>query len=73
MKLRVANRYLALELGKRIELSKEYKALEEKLEHLNKRFDIDRISDTPEAREVAEEIGKTNGRLKEILKELVPH
>jgi len=69
----VASRYIALELKKRIELSKEYKALEEKLKHLNIRFDIDKISDAPEAREVAEEIKKTNERLNEILEELVPH
>ena len=69
----MASRYIALELKKRIELSKEYKALEEKLKHLNIRFDIDKISDAPEAREVAEEIKKTNERLNEILEELVPH
>jgi hypothetical protein len=72
---RVACNYLeklGLDYNRMLALSKEYRALEGDIKHLETRFNIDKISDTPEAREVAEEIKKKKERQVEILNELTP-
>jgi hypothetical protein len=72
---RVACNYLeklALDFNKRLELAKEYQNLGERLLHLEKRFDIDKISDTPEAKEVKNEIDEIKKRSQKILEELTP-
>lgn len=63
---------LSLDFNERMELVREYKDLGIQLEHLEKRFDIDKVSDTPEAREVEEEIKKIKNRSQEILEKLTP-
>ena len=69
---RVALNYskLALEFPERIKLVKEHETLSGNLEHLEKRYNIDKISDPAHAIEVKEEIKKAQERLKEILDKL---
>jgi hypothetical protein len=59
-----------IDFDKILALGKEYNVISEQIRHLRKRYDIDKISDAPEAREIAEELKKMQARIKEILNEL---
>lgn len=61
---------LALDFPERMKLVKEHETLSGNLEHLEKRYNIDKISDPAHAMEVKEEIEKAQKRLKEILDKL---
>jgi hypothetical protein len=70
---RVAMNYqarLVLDFPERMVLVKEHEGLVEKLKHLEKRYNIDRVSDPALALEVKEEIKKLQNRIKDILDKL---
>jgi len=72
---RVAFRYLSLcakeiSFPDRMKLVKEHEGLVKDLEHLEKRYDMDKISDVSLAQEVKNEIEKKQDRIKKILEEL---
>ena len=72
---KVASKYLkrqALDFEIRMNLVKEFQELGSRLEHLEKRLKIDKLSDVPEAREVKEEIKRIKTRSQEILTRLMP-
>lgn len=61
---------IALDFSNRMKLVKEHGELSDKLIFLQKRFDIDKISDKAHANEVMAEIKDVQDRLKKILGEL---
>jgi hypothetical protein len=70
---RVALQYLtklALDFPHRIKLVKEHGDIVENLEHLERRYNIDKISDPAYAQEIKKEIKEAQDRVKEILEEL---
>ena len=70
---RVALNYqarLVLDFPERMALVKEHEELVKKLEHLEKRYNIDKVSDPALALEVKEEIKKSQNRIKDILDKL---
>ena len=61
---------ISKEFQNRLKLVAEHKDLFSKLEHLEKRYNIDKISDPAEALEIKKEIMDIQDRLKEILDKL---
>jgi hypothetical protein len=61
---------LAMEFPERMKLVNEHERLVEQLKHLEKRYNIDKISDSPHALEVKAEIRKAQNRIREILDKL---
>lgn len=68
---RIALNYVnSMEFQHRLKLVKEHEDISKRLSHLERRYNIDKISDPVEAKEVKQEIEKSYKRLKEILDEL---
>lgn len=61
---------IALDFSRRMNLVREYNSLSKKMEHLEWRFNIDKVSDPQEANEVKAELTQVQDQLKKILKEL---
>jgi len=68
---RIAQKHLnSIDFQHRLKLTVEHGKLSKSLEHLERRYNIDKISDPVEAQEVKQEIEKIHIRLKEILADL---
>jgi len=63
-------RRLAADFPERMRLVKEHEELSKRLVFLEKRYNIDKISDPDQAKEVMEDIEKIQERIKEILEKL---
>ena len=61
---------LAMEFPERMKLVKEHEKLVDYLEHLEKRYNIDKLSDPQHAQEVKAEIKKAQDKIREILDKL---
>lgn len=61
---------VALNFSERMKLVKEYDQLSEKMNHLKKRFNIDKISDPSEAQEIKIELNLIQTQIDDILEKL---
>lgn len=61
---------VALNFSERMKLVKEYDQLSEKMNHLKKRLNIDKISDPSEAQEIKIELNLIQTQIDDILEKL---